>query len=157
MARTVLDVQAEAIETLSLDYTMFGYATEAEFLAWVGTVVDRVHESFSLKVGASLDILNFYEAVLYETMARIIERRIGRAYAAASTAQNISVGPISISSASSSATLKDWSWNAKMYHDRAAARLMAMGIGRRKALLKVFGANDCWERLDVNHPVPFNG
>lgn len=160
MANTPETARDEAIESLSLDYTQFGYDTDAEFLAWVLSVVNRVIANYSAKVGSGwdLDNLNAYEAVLYETMARLIERRIGRAYSAAAESQDITVGPISIRNARSGNTLKEWGWNANMYHQRAAARLMAMGVGRRKAMLKVFGAPGAgWERLDKFHPVPFDG
>lgn len=157
MANTPETARAEAIESLSLDYTQFGYDTDAEFQAWVLSVVNRVIDNYSEKVGSdwSLDNLNAYEAVLYETMARLIERRIGRAYSDAAESQNITVGPISISNARSGNVLKEWGWNANMYHQRAAARLMAMGVGRRKAMLKVFGAPAKeWVRLDASRPVP---
>lgn len=156
MPRTAADVKSEAIELLSVSYADFDYSDDATFQVWVQKVVDRVIESFSGKVGDSwgLDELNCYLASLYETMALIIERRLARAYGAAAESQNITVGPISISAASSGNILKEWGWNANRYHQLAWARLMAMGVGRRTAMLKVFGAKEDWERLDHNHPVP---
>lgn len=134
------NIRDEAILESGTSWDQYvGFADENEWLDWITKIAESVTQKHADKAGDAwtLENSNFFEAAVFETVARMLRRQVNQANSSLVGDQEITVGPITIRPPRANDSNRSQLQSSRSYSRLAEVRLMAEGVGRKKAAIKV--------------------